>query len=460
MFARVAEITLLLALCIASARASVLAEHIEVGVHHPGQRFVSSVRLDNDSANVLTVLRQTTGSERMRATQVPLVIPAHGSAKLPIEIEVDRMLGRQTYYADFDLDGEQKSLRVVASLFVDSAIEGEPMSVDFGLVPAGAEQERKIDFTSRDLPDIRAQTASDKANFVDAVVADGGKAVVLRTRKDSSWGMHDGWVQISTSSAAQPTAWVKYHFEARGRVVPETYQLSAGLLQAGRVRAQTLFIRDTEGEALHLGKISQRGAPVIVRETDCPSKPVSCRALEVEVDESKLKSARFSSELSIELPQYEQTITISYFGRIVPTDTKVVDLNAQIESQEHNKAELRDLNAVLKSITHPDSSRITMETPGGHGPLLKWNVQNEQQIYGYIIYRADSEDGPMRRIDDKIIETLSREDGVSVEYMWRDTTAQPGHTYWYEIGTVDQRGVRKSLTGRVKKMYMREGNAT
>ena len=87
---------------------------------------------------------------------------------------------------------------------------------------------------------------------------------------------------------------------------------------------------------------------------------------------------------------------------------------------------------------------------------MKWNVQNEQQIYGYIIYRADSEDGEMHRISDKLIHTQSKENEVSVEYRWRDASAQVGHTYWYQIGTISAQGIRNNLTGALKKTYSAE----
>ena len=102
------------------------------------------------------------------------------------------------------------------------------------------------------------------------------------------------------------------------------------------------------------------------------------------------------------------------------------------------------------------ASSIVMPIPAGSGPLLSWTVQNEQQLYGYIVYRADSEDGSMRRVSDSIIRTLSTQDGVHVEYYWRDTKAEPGHTYWYQIGTVNQRDIRGDLTGKVKKTYAPE----
>jgi len=444
----------LLCLCIAVAHATLSVDHVQLGEQRPGRVLGASAIVENDSATAVTISGEVRSSgDRIRALNLPLKIGAHASAELKFDVHVDRLLGKQVYYADFSLDNEQKNLRIAVNLFVDSAIDGEPMTVDLGLIKAGTQAPaRRVDLSSRDLPDLHARTATDQSKLVDAEIVDDGKAVVLRNRQDAPWGKHDGWIEIATTSTTQPTAWIKYSFETRGRVVPETYAVSAGLQHVGNVQSHTLFIRDTEGAALELGKITQRGAPVVVIVTKCPVNETSCRSLELKIDDAKVKDARFSSELTIDLPQYSQKLVVKYFGLILPAESKIVDLNAASASQASDDTKL-DLKAALGAATQPELSSITMPIPEGHGPLLGWDVENEQQIYGYIVYRADGEGAPMRRMNEKVIRTVSQKDNVPVKYYWRDDSAQPGRTYWYQIGTVDQSDVRADLTPRVKKAY-------
>ncbi len=456
MLARFASSFALFFSCTAFAYATLSADHVRLDEQRPGRRLSATAIVENDSGTAVTILRQVHSSgDTIHARQLPLIVPAHASAELPLDVNVDRLLGEQVYYAEFALDSEQKAFRIVVNLFVDSAIDGEPTSVDFGLVPAGKEAPaRRVALSSRDLPDLRARTAADAGGLVDAQIVDDGKAVLLRTRQNAPWGKHEGWVEVATTSTKQPTAWISYSFETRGRVVPETYAINAGVQKTGNVQPQMLFLRDTEGGALELGKITQSGAPVLVHETDCPVKQISCRALEMKIDDEKVKDARFSTLLSIGLPQYGQELVVRYSGMLLPHDGQVIDLNSLAGQQSSDVLKKNDLTAALRSATQPSS--ITMPIPEGKGPLLQWNVENEQQIYGYIIYRADVEGGQMRRINEKIIGTVSREDNIPVKFYWRDTTAKPGQTYWYQIGTVDQRDVRADLTPRVKKVYSGE----
>jgi hypothetical protein len=89
------------------------------------------------------------------------------------------------------------------------------------------------------------------------------------------------------------------------------------------------------------------------------------------------------------------------------------------------------ISSVLQtSVAHPKAKAqpTQMKTPEGAGPLLKWQVANEYDIYGYEIYRSDSENGNFHRISDKIIERLEGDQEVGSSYQWRDNTAATGKT--------------------------------
>ena len=438
-----------------SANAKVTAESVSLGEQRPGKHVPAHAQLNNDSDKPVVVLSQHPSYKRFDVKPLPLSIPAHGSAQLIFDVHVDRQLGVQNYSVDLDLDSDQKTMRVYASLFVDSAILQEPKTADLGIVTASKQAEQRIDLRSQDLPDLRARSTQDGDKMIDTDLIDGGKAVILRSHKDAAWGMHDGWVEVTTNSDQQPTVWIKYRYEQRGRVVPETYEVNAGVQHVGKVSSQTLFIRDIEGAALQLGKVSEQGSAVSIKQTDCPVKAPSCRALEIKIDE-KQTNGKISTVLGIELPQYKQTLSINYAGLLIGADTKIGDLNAEAQKRAAAAARPQDIADALKAVTTVKPAPIIVPTPPGNGPLLKWNVQNEQQIYGYIIYRADSEDGEMHRISDKLIHTQSKENEVSVEYRWRDASAQVGHTYWYQIGTISAQGIRNNLTGALKKTYSAE----
>jgi hypothetical protein len=156
-----------------------------------------------------------------------------------------------------------------------------------------------------------------------------------------------------------------------------------------------------------------------------------------------------SGRLRIELPEYHRDISLAVGGLLLNRDTVVKDLDEKADKGNPQSAQTTqntpvDLGKALRSAT----KRVDPADPPGHGPLLKWSVANEGLVYGYLIYRGDSEAGPFVRVNDEIIRAMN-EDGSS-EYKWRDASAVSGRTYWYYIGVLKQSGVRQDLSGPQK----------
>lgn len=89
-------------------------------------------------------------------------------------------------------------------------------------------------------------------------------------------------------------------------------------------------------------------------------------------------------------------------------------------------------------------------------PVLNWTSQDEDGVYGYIIYRASSEAGPFRRINPRIV--ARAKDGGSNEaaaassrYRYVDTSAKAGQVYYYYIDVIAESGRKQRLTGVVRK---------
>ena len=432
--------------------ANIFANKIELGEHRPGQRVAFELIFKNDSDYSDAILRTNPESPfKFDLTKLPLEIPPNGIATTQASVLVGQDLGKQDYFIDMEVRGAQKKLMVSVSLFVDSAIEGEPLKSQFGVVAAGKSISQTIELRSLDLPNIHAISVVDALKNVVAEVSDDGKKVTVKTRLDSTWGIHDGWLEIVTDSPEQPRVWVKYRFETRGKIVPDVYEIGAGLQRVGNTTPFNVFVRDIDGAAVQLGKITHEGADVDIGNIDCPVPSLSCRQIKIHLS-NKLKAGKFSGDLHIDLPKFRQNLTIAYSGFLISADTKIKDMTGgtlEPSSQFHEA----NIGSALKAAVAEEPNTIAMPIPEGLGPLLRWDIQNEKLLYGYNVYRSDSEDGALHRINTSTIQTLSKEDGIPVEYRWRDTTAVPGHTYWYQIGTVDQRDVRKDLTGRVKKTY-------
>ena len=84
--------------------------------------------------------------------------------------------------------------------------------------------------------------------------------------------------------------------------------------------------------------------------------------------------------------------------------------------------------------------------PAGRGPLLKWSVSYEGGVYGYIVYRSDDERGRFIRVNSSIIKAAGSEGSKSVDYQWRDNSAEAGKSYWYYVGLIYSDGHKSKLT--------------
>jgi len=76
---------------------------------------------------------------------------------------------------------------------------------------------------------------------------------------------------------------------------------------------------------------------------------------------------------------------------------------------------------------------------------LTWKTRSELENQGFVVERAESQDGPYVRLDDfKSDENLRGQGSSSAEtdYRYVDTDVQPGTTYWYRLYDVDLNGAR------------------
>jgi hypothetical protein len=106
-----------------------------------------------------------------------------------------------------------------------------------------------------------------------------------------------------------------------------------------------------------------------------------------------------------------------------------------------------DLKSALQKSTQATAATPPADPPG-HGPLLKWQVSNENNIYGYLVYRGDVENGPFLRVNKDIVHVdAGKGDGITSTYAWRDDSATAGKTYWYYIGMLYRDGTKQQLSG-------------
>lgn len=79
-------------------------------------------------------------------------------------------------------------------------------------------------------------------------------------------------------------------------------------------------------------------------------------------------------------------------------------------------------------------------TPLDGAVLLEWEIGSEIDNPGFNLYRAESLDGPIVRLNAALIPSRSPGSAVGAVYQWEDKEVRAGATYSYWLEDVDYHG--------------------
>lgn len=80
---------------------------------------------------------------------------------------------------------------------------------------------------------------------------------------------------------------------------------------------------------------------------------------------------------------------------------------------------------------------------------IKWATASEVDNFGFDVYRADSEDGPFKKLNASPIEGAGTTDSPSY-YQYVDDTINPRKAYFYYVESISMDGVREHFTPVIK----------
>ncbi|MBU6200271.1 MAG: hypothetical protein KGP08_11525, partial [Xanthomonadaceae bacterium] len=206
-----------------------------------------------------------------------------------------------------------------------------------------------------------------------------------------------------------------------------------------------------DGKPVRLGKVQLNGFHGQATEEACIGSATGCAQISVKVADDQ-SAGVLRGNLLVDLPDFHRQLPIRIGGLYMPASVKVHSLDAAMQKNGKSSAEPPlDLKSALQKST--EAAPPPPVDPPGHGPLLKWQVSNENNLYGYLIYRGDGENGPFLRVNRDIVRVgEDKGDGVTSTYAWRDDSATAGKTYWYYIGMLYRDGSKQQLSGPQKVM--------
>ncbi len=425
-----------LAAAAGSSKGSQLAvEDCDAGEIHAFNTAECEIALSNNSDKPISVHDVKVLSESDHAEPKELTVPPSAQAHLKIRINSGNSVGSIRHEVRFRTDEqghEDRSASVTG--FAMTLLDQPNPQVDLGVVRAAsaAPTRKSIEFASHDVADLRITKILEAPAWLDASLEAEGRALTAATKADAGWGVHIDFLKAAVNAPQQKEVWVEVKADIRGEVAPDHNPYDLGSMRIGSEHEVHIPVHSRSGRDFQVGKVELEGFRGTTSFDTCEKPSGSCHMLILRVADRPPGPIKGSAR--IELPDLNQQLDIAIFGEFVPPDGKVKTPPGEATTKTD-----------LQRVAGRDVRSANQEPPPGKGPLLKWTVANGQPIYGFQIFRAGAEAGPFVLLNPKTIASIAKTKD-SIDYQYRDNSAQSGKTYWYYIGIVYDDGRKQKLS--------------
>ena len=427
----------------------------DVGDRYQFEVASCALELHNDSDKPVRVRKVEPWYPTDSVKPDSIDVPPHGAAYVEATIDTGNREGLGYHSFRFILDDAGQSRRSSGvNTYVQSVLDQNRPKFDFGVVRLAEAKwplTQSVTFSSREAPDLRVTQVEETPDWLDVRIADDGRTVTASLKKNVPWGVRERgktYVKVGLNAARQRHAWIAVEANVLGDVVPDGDPFQLGMMRTNGKHEFLLRLSSPAGKDFKLGKIALRGIKgKVARTRPCVPAAKGCRLIGLSID-NRQPIGKLVGELEVELPEFGRTLPVQLYGILLPPETKIHDLS-EMQSASPTQA-LPDSEKV--DVGNALANAVKKEEPPlpGNGPLLRWSVAHQTRIYGFVIYRAESESGPLQRVNKEIVKASMQGDDRSGSYQWRDASAQAGKTYWYQIGTMNRDGSREDLSGRQK----------
>ena len=375
----------------------------------------------------------------------PARVPPGGSGTIEVKQRLENARGESTFrFAIITDEPGVARYRMSLSGFVLSAYSPELPLLSFGRVQRGQTPEKSVELFSREVDRLEVTRVEGVPDFLEVTtgertgLAGEGLVVRARLRERPPLGLSTGRFTLATNAAAQPQLDVHYSVEAFGDVLPDVHPLSFELVRMGEPKTIEVRLRSRSGNAFEVKEVKDSLGVVDVESGPCTagSGPSDCVVLHATA--LVLGPLSLQGTLRVTIAGETEPLTLSYGGLVIAPQTQVRTLGEGDGTFAEPRAPAEDRDAVTPAPAAQPLPSPPQAPAATSLPRLSWKAQNDETFYGFIVYRADKEIGPFRRVSPVI--RSQAEAGATHQYEFADTTALPGRTYFYYLDTIDRRG--------------------
>jgi len=436
----------------------VLATDCEFGEVNQGKPADCLVEFVNhgDKAVHVSKIEALLPSDSVDTTAFDL--PPGGTRQVKFMLDTGLQSGIVHRYLRFQTNDGKRVRAGKASGFIASILDDNQPSLDLGVVdlresrriPAG------MKFVSSEVPTFRITKVVSAPAYVDIKIGEDGRSLEASVKDNAEWGTHDDYVRLAVDTPQQPTISFLLKANIHGDVVPSSNPFALGLMRRGNRNEFLIRLEDRTNTAVKLGKLTLDKLDGKVESVPCVPARKNCRDVKLTVADTQT-TGMVNARIVVELPQHKRSMPILLWGIFVKADAEVRDLDKEMaEMKERPTADAGAAEGQSSAVGGQKFADLVKKAvksgpvaePSGTGPLVRWQVANEEGLYGYHVYRSDKPEGGFARVNGETIKTMGEDGGSS--YAWRDASAVSGHTYWYYVGLVYGNGKKEPLSQPTK----------
>ncbi|MET0555237.1 MAG: hypothetical protein ABW221_19500 [Vicinamibacteria bacterium] len=416
------------------------AERPAIVETYQGVEIAHTFVLRNQGARAARVLGVEPESPGGFVESVPSEpIPPGGRAEVAVRQDTAGRLGLGGFRFLLKADDGLPARRLVLTAFVQSAYDPDRPGLAGDPAPGGVVETR---IESRLVPRLTVTDVSGVPAFLAVAALPGPDgAVLLRATvaADAPLGLQTGRLRLRTNVAAQPELVVPYRLAIFGDVVPEAPSVDLGSVRQGQSFAKSLLLRSRSGRPVEVVAVEGAGPGVAATVAACAEPAVSCRQLAL-AGTGGDPAAGLAGAVRLRFRE-GPALTIPYAGLVFGSDAVVRDLG---------RVDAPAVGAPAPLPTPPPIPPPVTGRPGERRARLVWDAAQEDQTYGYSVYRAESREGPFLRVNARVVPVGAGP--APGAYAYEDDTVEPGRSYFYYLESVSRGGVKTRLSGVVTKV--------
>jgi hypothetical protein len=442
-----------LAATTASADVRLIAETVRAPDVYQFHRVSASLEVSNAGKEPVAITKVRALRTADRVIAFPARIAPGESAKIDVEIDASNDVGASVHTFQVETENAADDVLARATIYVQTALEkGRPV-VDFGPVarssasPAHAVFELKSD----DIPNLAVEEILETPSFVQARIEPDKRSVRLTLDNVAYYGIHRANLKLRLNSDVQPQAWSEIIADVRGDVVPAANPYPLDLVLANKPNEYLLALRHQGQSEFVVGEPSFERIKGAAKVEPCTVKSPDCKQVRFSIAKDNTPG-RLSGTMIIPQGKGQLPIKVDLYGMLLIDDSKIVKVDGDklmAQAAEANSDEAKGklpFVTQLKGALDTRDKTVHLPEPAGTGPLLRWQAEKHASVYGYAIYRSSAEKGPYERLTRDVISQVVPEEGGSVNYAWRDSSAVSGKQYWYYIGALMNNGNKQKIS--------------